>query len=157
MKQGTIEREIYVEASPEVVFAVVSRPEHIREWWADEAELGTGVGAVGTIAFDQGPDSAPKVAAMTVVESAAPSRFAFRWTHPEGEVATPTNSLLVELDLVPTGSGTTVRLTETGFREQSWEVAVLEETYADHVRGWAHFVPRLGTYAEELAATGVRA
>ena len=36
---GSIEREIYVDASPEVVFAVVSRPEHLREWWPDDAAL----------------------------------------------------------------------------------------------------------------------
>ena len=39
MEYGSIEREIYVEASPEVVFEVVSSPEHLREWWPDEAAL----------------------------------------------------------------------------------------------------------------------
>ena len=37
MEFGTIEREIYVEASPEVVFEVVSSPEHVQQWWPDEA------------------------------------------------------------------------------------------------------------------------
>ena len=37
MEFGTIEREIYVEASPEVVFEVVSSPEHLKEWWPDDA------------------------------------------------------------------------------------------------------------------------
>ena len=31
MEYGSIDREIYVDASPEVVFEVVSRPEHLRE------------------------------------------------------------------------------------------------------------------------------
>jgi uncharacterized protein YndB with AHSA1/START domain len=39
MEYGSIEREIYVDASPELVFAVVSRPEHLREWWPDYATL----------------------------------------------------------------------------------------------------------------------
>ena len=30
MEFGTIEREIYVEASPEIVFEVVSSPDHLR-------------------------------------------------------------------------------------------------------------------------------
>ena len=34
---GTIEREIYVDASPEVVFDVVSSPDHLKNWWPDEA------------------------------------------------------------------------------------------------------------------------
>src|SRR5215475_13538612 len=37
MEYGSIEREIHVEASPEVVFEVVSSPEHISEWWTDDA------------------------------------------------------------------------------------------------------------------------
>ena len=35
MEYGSIEREIHVDASPEVVFEVVSRPEHIAQWWTD--------------------------------------------------------------------------------------------------------------------------
>ena len=34
---GTLEREIYVDATPETVFDVVSDPKHVREWWPDEA------------------------------------------------------------------------------------------------------------------------
>ena len=38
MELGSIERTIHVDASPEVVFDVVSNPEHVREWWPDGAE-----------------------------------------------------------------------------------------------------------------------
>ena len=34
-------------------------------------------------------------------------------------------------------------MTETGFREMGWEVAVLEQQYKDHVNGWDHYLPRL--------------
>ena len=44
----------------------------------------------------------------------------------------------------------TLRLTETGFREQGWEVAVLEQRYREHVEGWAYYLPRLVTYAGSL-------
>ena len=37
MEFGSIEREIHIDASPEVVFEVISQPEHVREWWPDEA------------------------------------------------------------------------------------------------------------------------
>jgi uncharacterized protein YndB with AHSA1/START domain len=43
MERGTercsIEREIHVDASPGVVYEVVSRPEHLRGWWPDDADL----------------------------------------------------------------------------------------------------------------------
>ena len=37
MGYGTIERELFIEATPEVVFDVVSSPEHLRQWWPDDA------------------------------------------------------------------------------------------------------------------------
>jgi hypothetical protein len=83
------------------------------------------------------------------VEAEAPSRFAFRWVIDNGP-ATETNSLLVTFDLVPSGAGTLLRFTETGFRERGWAVAVLEEAYQDHVRGWDLFLPRLVRYASRL-------
>jgi hypothetical protein len=41
-------------------------------------------------------------------------------------------------------------MTETGFREMGWEVAVLEEQYQEHVAGWDHFLARLGPYVATL-------
>ena len=56
-------------------------------------------------------------------------------------------------DLVPAGAGTLLKLKETGFREQGWEAAVLEEHYRDHVTGWDFFLPRLVTYVDRLVST----
>ena len=39
MEYGSIEREIHVDATPAVVYEVISTPEHLRGWWPDEAEL----------------------------------------------------------------------------------------------------------------------
>ena len=47
MEYGSIEREIHVEASPEVVFEVISSPEHLSEWWPDEAHLEPTAGGGG--------------------------------------------------------------------------------------------------------------
>jgi hypothetical protein len=46
-----------------------------------------------------------------------------------------------------------VRVTETGFRERGWEVAVLEEAYHEHSEGWDYFVPRLGEYVARLVSS----
>jgi len=51
MEFGIIEREIYVEASPEVVFDVVSSPEHLKEWWPDDARYELAPGSAGEIVF----------------------------------------------------------------------------------------------------------
>src|SRR3954451_24066885 len=143
MELGSIERELYVDAPPEVVFDVVGDPEHVKEWWPDEARYEAVVGSAGGILFANadGHDAV----ALTVVEMTPPRRFSFRWTHPGGEQAVEGNSLLVVFDLVPQGSGTLLRFRETGFREMGWEAAVLEAAYQDHVAGWDHFLPRLTT------------
>jgi len=153
MEFGSIEREIHIDASPEIVFAVISSPEHVREWWGGvETDLSPTPGAVAELAWDRGT-AEPHLEQLTVVDADPPSRFSFRWVYDDGVVATPTNSLLVTFELEASGAGTILRLTETGFREKGWEVAVLEAAYADHVRGWDIFVPAIGTYVARLVAT----
>ena len=145
MELGTIERELYIDARPEVVFAVVSDPDHVKEWWPDDARYEVVAGSTGEIVFVDGDGE--KREALTVVDVRPPTSFSFRWTHPAGEAAVEGNSLLVTFELVPQGGGTMLRFRETGFRERGWEAAVLEAAYQDHVQGWDHFLPRLVAYA----------
>ena len=153
MEYGSIEREIYVDASPEVVFEVVSRPEHLREWWPDDAELGDPVpGGTGELTFGGHGGESAMVVPMMVVESVPPRLFSFRWAYDPSLAPDRSNSFLVTLELVPSGQGTTLRLTETGFREQGWEVAKLEAEYQDHVQGWGRHLPRLPEYVARLVS-----
>ena len=149
MEFGTIEREIHIDASPEIVFEVVSRPEHLREWWPDQARYEPTPGSQGEIVFGD-PEAGGGTVGFTVVDLRPPHRFSFRWTHPVGEVAGEGNSLLVTFDLAPSGGGTLLTMTETGFRERGWQVAVLEQQYREHVTGWDHFLPRLAPYVATL-------
>lgn len=152
MEFGSIEREIRIEAAPEVVYQVISTAEHLREWWPDEAELEAVPGATGVITFGDSSTPDAHVAPLTVIEADPPRRFSFRWVYDEGAQAAPDNSLLVTFDLVPSGGGTLLRLTETGFREKGWEAAVLEEQYRDHVTGWDYYLPRLARYVAKLVS-----
>jgi uncharacterized protein YndB with AHSA1/START domain len=141
MEFGTIERELYIDASPEVVFDVVSKPEHVSRWWPDEATYEPTPGSTGEVAFGDKREN------LTVVDVRPPHTFSFRWTHPAGK---PDDSLLVTFDLSPSGDGTLLKFSETGFRERGWEIAVLEEQYNDHVSGWDHFLPRIAPYVSSL-------
>lgn len=152
MEYGSIEREIHVEASPEVVYEVISTPEHLREWWPDGAEFEPVPGATGVVSFGDRSTLEGKAVPLTVVEADPPRRFSFRWAYEEGAAATPVNSLLVTFDLVRSGAGTLLRFTETGFREKGWEAAVLEKAYCEHVTGWDHFLPRLVAYVGRLVS-----
>lgn len=140
MEYGRIEREFRIDASPEVVYEVISSPAHIREWWHAEAILEPVSGAIGELVWGDKATAEAEVVSITVVEAKRPILFSFRWVYPDGDVATAANSLLVTFELVPSGSGTAVRLTEVGFREMGWEAAVLEEHYNEHSVGWdTHF------------------
>ncbi|MQA07153.1 MAG: polyketide cyclase [Pseudonocardiaceae bacterium] len=152
MEYGSIEREIHVEAGPEVVYEVISMPEHLREWWPDEAELEPVPGSGGVISFGDRSTPEAKVVPLTVVEADPPRRFSFRWGYDEGEAATSANSLLVTFELVPSGAGTLLRFIESGFREKGWEAAVLEEKYREHASAWDHFLPRLVAYVARLVS-----
>ncbi|MEU5153056.1 SRPBCC domain-containing protein [Glycomyces sp. NPDC021274] len=149
MEFGSIEREIRIEASPEVVFDVVSSPAHLKEWWSDEAEFGSD--GEGRIGFRQG-DADIDWQRVTVVDAMPPRHFSFRWTHAEGEAAARGNSYLVVFELEPAGTGTLLKMTETGFRERGWAEAKVAAEHADHVSGWDYFLPRLVPYAEKVGA-----
>lgn len=144
MEHGSIERDIDIDAPPEVVFEVVSQPEHIRQWWPDDARFDPVEGAPGELVWRDTQTGETMTVALTIVEVDPPRRFSFRWCYPgPGRSG---QSLLVTFDLFPTGTGTRIRMTETGFREMGWEIAVLEEQYRDHSSAWDHYLPALGRY-----------
>jgi uncharacterized protein YndB with AHSA1/START domain len=151
MEFGTIEREIFVEASPEIVFDVVSSPDHVKQWWPDDARYDLEPGLPGEIVFGD-RDTDGTVVEFTVVEIEPPKTFSFRWTHPAGETPAAGNSLLVTFDLTPSGAGTLLKMTETGFREMGWEAALLEQQYNDHVSGWDYYIARIAPYVATLGA-----
>jgi len=139
----SIEREIRVAAAPEVVYEVISSPEHLREWWPDEADVDAVAGAVGSVSFQRADET--MVVPLTVVEADPPRRFSFRWDY-DDEFATPENSLLVTFDLVAVEGGTLLRFAETGYAE----AAKSDEILADHTSGWDYFLPRLTPYVDRL-------
>ncbi len=147
-EHATIERTLHIEAPPEVVFAVISDPEHVREWWADEAEFARG--EPGWLGFGDLEADGKRVRFQ--VADAVPHRlFSFRWTHEEGVEPGPGNSNLVVFELAPAGTGTRLTFVESGFRERGWNEAKAREVHADHSNGWDHFLGVLTTYAAGVA------
>ena len=83
MEYGSIERDIHVDASPEVVFEVISRPEHMREWWPDDARFEPVAGAPGELVWRDADTGETTTVALAVVEVDPPKRFSFRWCYTE--------------------------------------------------------------------------
>jgi uncharacterized protein YndB with AHSA1/START domain len=153
VEYGTIEREIHIGATPEVVYEVITKPEHIAQWWGFDASFPVVPGGDGRLSRERRDGSGAFVVPLVVVEADAPRRFVFRWLQPDGQLATPRNSFLVTFELVPADGGTLLRLTEAGFREVGWEAAQLEAAYREHGAGWDEHLPSLADYAAGLVRT----
>ena len=92
MEYGKIEREIEINASPATVFEVITSPEHLTQWWPDEAVVEPTPGAVGELVFGDRSSGEAQIPQITVVEAEPPRLFSFRWVYPEGEDAHEGNS-----------------------------------------------------------------
>src|SRR4051794_21280214 len=157
MEFGSIQQSIYIEAAPDVVYEVVSSPEHITQWYVDEAAFEPVTGNNGRLGF--GPPEGRMQVPLTVVEAVPGVRFSFRWLAPPAPAVPPVgtpldeaNSLLVTFDLTPQDDGTQLTVTESGARELGWDAALLEHYYNDHTEGWTAILTKLRTYVSVLAA-----
>ncbi|HEX2679756.1 MAG TPA: SRPBCC domain-containing protein [Candidatus Dormibacteraeota bacterium] len=137
-----IEREILIEAPIDVVWRVVTEPEHLQQWFATEAELEGRVGGTGSLNFSNHSTSYLQVEAFD-----PPHRFAYRWLHKKGSKARPGNSTLVEFTLQAEASHTRLRVVESGFEQMDWTDDERTSYVEDHTRGWRHFAELLRDYA----------
>jgi uncharacterized protein YndB with AHSA1/START domain len=125
---------------------------HIREWWDADTDIEPSPGATGELVWADETTARAHVSPITVVDAQPPRLFSFRWVYPDGAAAVSDNSLLVTFRLAASDRGTVVRMTEAGFREKGWEIAVLEEQYNEHVVGWDLFLPRMAEYVKHLVS-----
>jgi len=133
-----IEREVLIEAPAEAVWRIVTEPDQMSRWFADRVELVVEPGAHGYMHFGEagGP---------VVVETVdPPTRFSFRWNHPQGEEPVTGNSMLVEFTLTQEGNERTrLRVTESGHELRDWPDAEKQRYADEHREGWGEFLDRL--------------
>lgn len=143
MVPNAIEREILIDAPVDVVWSVVTEPEQIRRWFADEAEIELRVGGSGQLKFRRSGDTYQ----LQVEAIEPPRRFAFRWVQPAGTLVREGSSLLVEFTLHQEGGGTRLRVVESGFDSLDWSEAKKQQYADNHSRGWESLLTRLRDYA----------
>jgi uncharacterized protein YndB with AHSA1/START domain len=133
-----IEREILIEAPVEVVWRTITEPDQVTQWFADRMELVVEPGAHGYMGF--GDQGGPVV--VEVVEP--PTRFSFRWNHPDGAEPVEGNSMLVEFTLTPAGGERTrLRVVESGHELRDWPGAEKQRYADEHQGGWGEYLDRL--------------
>ena len=144
MAADSVEREILIEASPEIVWGVITEPEQISRWFSDEADVEGRVGADGTLMWRPGGRGGRKeletIAPIRVVEAEPFRRFSFRWSHPQGAAPDASNSALVEFTLIEEAGGTRLRVLESGIGAVTHDEQSKTQYLEDHEHGWEkHF------------------
>jgi uncharacterized protein YndB with AHSA1/START domain len=107
----SVERAVYVEARPEVVWAAVTQPEVFTRWYAfGGAEIDLRPGGRLVMRWDEHGEF------TGFVEKVEPGRrFAYRYAVDPGVEPAPGNANLVEFTLTPEGEGTRLLVVESGF------------------------------------------
>jgi uncharacterized protein YndB with AHSA1/START domain len=126
-----LQHEIRIDARPETVFPYFTDPARIVRWKGRSATLDPRPGGVYRVEIND-----VAVARGEYLEVEPPVRVVFTWGW-EGQPVQP-GSTTVEIDLIPDGDGTIVRLTHRGLPPDELD---------PHRKGWDHYLGRLGQAA----------
>ncbi|MDE3070618.1 MAG: SRPBCC domain-containing protein [Acidobacteriota bacterium] len=151
MTQGHIERELSIDAPIDVVWATITEPEQINEWWTDTAQIDLHPGGDGRLGWVSRATNEPMTVPLRVERFEPPHHFSFRWCHPDAAAPTDANSLLVEFSLTSDGQGTRLRLVESGFDTREWTAAERDAELAKHEDGWTRHLATLRQHAASVA------
>jgi uncharacterized protein YndB with AHSA1/START domain len=128
-----VERRIA--ASPNTVFSFFSDVSRWLRWQGVEAEIEPEPG--GVFRMNVRGDG---FASGTFLEVVPERRLVFTWGWEDESLGVPPGSTVVEIELVPDGDGTLLRLTHRDLPPEAIEI---------HRHGWEHYTSRL-----EVVATG---
>lgn len=142
MSVDRIERETLIEASPERVWQLVTEP----GFWVASQPSGSAVEGETTVCKNEQYGDFP-----VRVETVTPQTYvAYRWASAfAGEDLSADNTTLVEFTLVPEGSGTRLRVVESGFAALKASPEVQAKAHADNTGGWLEVLDGFKKRAEE--------
>ena len=141
-----IEREIFIEASPETIFEFLTEPSLMAQWIGLAHALEPWPEGTFRVAVSPG-----YVTRGVYREVVRPRRVVFTWGWEEAEDATlrdlrPGTSL-VEIDLEPRDGGTQVRLRHSG---------LTKAVSGRHDERWRHYLVRLAAAGRAREATNFK-
>jgi uncharacterized protein YndB with AHSA1/START domain len=147
MVADRIEQEIVIEAPPEVVWELVTDPEHVGAWFGDAAEIDLRPGGHAALTWDG------MGTFLARVERVEPPRFlSFRWARPTDTPPAEGNSTLVEFSLSAEGDGTRLRVVESGFARLAGSEDERAKHLADNTEGWKVELGHLRDYAAKAGS-----
>lgn len=138
-----ITRSIDINAPVQRVWAALTQPELIAQWFGDVCEFDARPGGTGHFGWtEHGAEF------RVVVEHVdEPKTLVYRWARESGVDPVPGNSTVVRFDLAELGDGTRVTLVETGFDE----LADPQGAHADNSGGWTAELGDLTSFLKSAA------
>ncbi|HMD56477.1 MAG TPA: SRPBCC family protein [Solirubrobacteraceae bacterium] len=153
MVPDRIEREVLINAPVEIVWSIVSEPEHVARWLSDSAAIDARPDGELTIAWEDYGAARGRVERIE-----PPHLLAFRWMSPTRardavvEIREE-NSTLVEFRLSAAGEGTRLCVVESGFAGLEGSDEANASNAESHVSGWADHLDELVDYAAQVRAS----
>ncbi len=126
---GVYEKEMFIEANPETVFAFLTDPDKMLRWMGVSATLEPKEGGLYLVDVTNG-----NVAKGEFREVLPNQRLSYTFGWDSKDTSVPAGSTLVEIDLTPKDLGTTVKFTHSGLPETAVK---------QHAEGWNHYCERL--------------
>jgi uncharacterized protein YndB with AHSA1/START domain len=143
-----ITHEVVIDAPVERVWAILTEAEHIREWFAfDGAAIDLRPGGALVLTWKEHGTFHARIEEVT-----PPHRFSYRWAMRPDEQPEQGNATLVQFSLIPEGSGTRLRVVESGFRELDLPAERQSQHAAENTDGWVGAFRMLDEYARRQAA-----
>jgi uncharacterized protein YndB with AHSA1/START domain len=143
-----IEREIVIDAPVEVVWSVVTEPEHIGGWFSDSAEVDLRPGGRMVLRWSH---HGPVRGRVERVEP--PHFFSFRWAVDPGRDIDEGNSTLVEFSFRAERDATRLMVVESGFQALAGPDDEKQRHVDSHRRGWEVELGELGEYVGQRTRT----
>jgi uncharacterized protein YndB with AHSA1/START domain len=135
----SIEREIVIAAPPERVYAIVSEPEHIAQWFGDAGAERHG----DVITVRWASDSS---AELRVVKEDPPHAFSYRW-----DSTVRVGDTLVEFTFEPAGDGTRLKVVESGWESLATTPEEQQRLRESNRGGWERELGELERYAATIS------
>lgn len=130
-----IERTVRLSRPPREVWPILTTAEGLGTWFGERATIDLRPGGAASMTFAGG-----MTVKMRVERVDEPNVFAYTWRLPDLPDDDPRRTY-VEFRLEPAGTGTLLRVTETGFAQLPLDTR--SATYDSHRDGWARELAEL--------------
>jgi uncharacterized protein YndB with AHSA1/START domain len=141
MSELIVTRTVHINAHRSVVWAAITEPELISEWFGDTAELDLQVSGTGAMGWNEWGTFR-----LVVEEIDEPNAFAFRWARDKDADPSKGNSTLVRFTLAEKDGGTQLTVLETGWEEYEGDIAA---GMKENTEGWVEELDELVAFLEK--------